>query len=167
MRTHICTHQYHTQHIRSTRGIVILLGRRAEFCLSNISGVCDINAMLMKPLTPSLTCLFHLAEIFKHPWGAANTVAHNENMFVKIKSIVVSMSKASMQNTVHPRHYLLLWSTSPHNSSLPLHHLPHNSVSEHSHKAHLGVMHNSPLLSLYACTVCFIFHIIPSYASQL
>lgn len=84
-------------HNMSTRAVVKSLGCRTEFCLLHISGVVDINTMLIKPLTPSFTCLFHFAEYFKQPWGAANTVAHNENMFVKIKSIVVSVSKASVK----------------------------------------------------------------------
>lgn len=71
-------------HNMSTRAIVKSLGSQTEFCLLHISGVVDINTMLIKPLTPSFTCLFHFAEYFKQPWGAANTVAHNENMFVKI-----------------------------------------------------------------------------------
>lgn len=96
----ICTntraHTRITNNILSSHGIVMQLGSQTEFCLLHISCVFDINAMLMKPLTPSFTCLFHFAGNFKQPWGATNTVAHNKNI-VKIKSIVVPMSKASMK----------------------------------------------------------------------
>lgn len=68
----------HTHIQWRTCAIVISLGRQTGFCLLHISCIVDINTMLMKPLTPSFTCLFQFAENFKQPRGAANAVAHNK-----------------------------------------------------------------------------------------
>lgn len=105
----------------------------------------------MKPLAPSFTCLFHSTEYFKQLWGATNTVAHSENMFVKIKSIVVSMSKACMKMQCYPHHYLLFLSTSSLPLYFPFHRSAHNSVrtepqsSYGSNASHLSFLYTATL----------------------
>lgn len=134
-------------------------GSQTEFCLLHISGVVDINTMLMKPPAPSFTCLFHSAEYFKQLWGATNTVAHSENMFVKIKSIVVSMSKACTKMQCYPHHYLLFLSTSSLPLYFPFYRSAQNSVSEQSNKAHMGVMRViSPSFVRLHCLLHFSSH---------
>lgn len=106
--------------------------------------------MQIKPLTPSFTCLFHSAESFEQPRDIANILAHNKNMFVTIKGIVVLMSKACMKMWCT---LAIIYCEVPLLCSsyllIPPFIICLITVCQNSHKAHLGKMQFVYLFFLY------------------
>lgn len=115
----------------------------------------------MKPLTPSFTCLFHFANSLKQPWIAANILGHNKNMLgFKVLWCHFYWQCTLSINRTPGAPFLCC--------SFPLV-LPFiiclKTVLEHSLSGSNAICF--PLLSLYACTVSFIFYFLLSRVNSV
>lgn len=126
-----------------------------------LSYVFDSNTLLIKPLTPSVTCRFYFAKNPKQPSSSiANTTAHKkkEEQFVKITKHRAVNPNSLRDTSVHPwalsallKHLCSLFPPIP-----PFYHLPPNNVRQHSHTAHPGE-YASPVFVRLGCLESYSF----------